>query len=82
MTITVNLPESVLASLGETQESAAANLVLTAIIHAYAAGEISQGKAAELAGMSRDAFMYELSRRKVSIILLSAADIEDEMKHV
>ncbi|MFP4031722.1 MAG: UPF0175 family protein [Desulfococcaceae bacterium] len=51
------------------------------IVNRYDRGEISQGKAAELAGLSRADFLALLSRFQVSIIQYSEETLERELRN-
>jgi len=52
---------------------------IAAAVQWYAEQRISQGKAAEIAGLSRAAFIDELHRRKVPAIQISASELEAEL---
>ncbi|MCS7208962.1 MAG: UPF0175 family protein [Fimbriimonadales bacterium] len=45
----------------------------------YEAGRVSLGKAAELAGYSKRAFMELLSRQKISVVNYSPEELEQEV---
>jgi predicted HTH domain antitoxin len=51
------------------------------IVNRYDRGEISQGKAAELAGLSRADFLDMLSRFQVSIIQYSEESLNRELRN-
>lgn len=53
---------------------------LAAAIHWYSQGTISQGKAAEIAGVSRAAFLEELFRRKIPAVQVTAAELAEEVR--
>ncbi len=65
-TVTIALPSSVFAALRQSPEEFAGEIRTAAAVQWYAEGRISQGKAAEIAGLSRSRFIDELERRKVS----------------
>ncbi|MCS7300177.1 MAG: UPF0175 family protein, partial [Fimbriimonadales bacterium] len=48
-------------------------------IKLYEAGRVSLGKAAELAGYSKRAFMELLSRQKISVVNYSPEELEQEV---
>jgi predicted HTH domain antitoxin len=50
-----------------------------AVVQWYAEQRISQAKAAEILGMSRQRFLDELHRRKVPAIQVTADDLEQEI---
>ena len=53
---------------------------LAAAIYWYSQGEVSQGKAAEIAGMTRVAFIDELARRKVDAFVVNMNDLRKELE--
>jgi predicted HTH domain antitoxin len=52
---------------------------IAAAVQWYARGVVSQGRAAELAGLTRADFLDELYRRKVSACQVSAEELVDEI---
>jgi len=64
--MTIEMPEGALASLHKDPESFARELRLAAAIKWYELGEVSQGRAAEIAGVSRQEFLAALGRYRVS----------------
>ncbi len=65
-TITIDFPESVFAALHVPPELFASELRIAAATKWYEQGKISQGKGAEIAGLSRSDFITALSEAKVS----------------
>ena len=55
---------------------------LAAMVKRYDAGELSQGKAAEIAGLTRAGFINALADFKVSPIQYTAEELTDELKDV
>jgi predicted HTH domain antitoxin len=53
---------------------------LAAIVKRYDAGELSQGKAAEIADLTRAEFINALADFKVSVIQYTAEELADELK--
>ena len=53
---------------------------LAAAIFWYARGEISQGKGAEIAGLSRREFIEALSRVQVDAIQINDEELRDEVE--
>lgn len=78
-TLAVAVPED----LGETLNKGPGDLAQEVRVAASAAwfseGLISQGKAAELAGLSRAEFLLELSRRRISVIQLHPEELREEL---
>jgi len=62
----LELPDSALSALRQTPDELSACLRLMAAAKLYEIGDLSQERAAELAGLSRQAFLVSLSRLAVS----------------
>ena len=77
-TVTLELPEDVYAALRRSPEEFAQELRLAAAIHWYSQGQLSQAKAAEIAGMSRAQFIDELSRRGVPAVQATPEELAQE----
>lgn len=65
--IVLDMPEEMLTSLRQSPEQFAQDLRLAAAIFWYAKQQISQERAAQIAGLSRADFIRALSREKVDI---------------
>lgn len=78
-TIEVTLPEEVLTALHKSVQEVARDVRIAAATEWYAEGLVSQGKAAELAGLSRPEFLDELARRKVPVIQMTVAELKAEL---
>jgi predicted HTH domain antitoxin len=76
--ITVDIPEGSLASLHKDPESFAREMRIAAAVQWYARRELSQERAAELAGLSRPAFVEALGRYGVSPFQATAAELVRE----
>ena len=63
--LTIDLPEDVFSLLRTSPTEFVGELRLAAAVKWYELGMISQGKAAELAGVSRQKFLMALNRFKV-----------------
>ena len=66
-TVSMQLPETVFSALRKTLDEFVKEMRIAAAIKWYELGEVSQGKAAEMAGLTRAEFINALSRFKVSI---------------
>ncbi len=77
-TITIELPAGVLPDEA-TPEEFALDLRLAAAIHWYSRGEISQGLAAQIAGLDRRSFILALARAGVDAIQISTEELEAEV---
>jgi predicted HTH domain antitoxin len=64
--VSIDLPESVFSALKQSPEAFISEMRLAAAIKWFEAGIISQSKGAEIAGISRQAFIESLARFKVS----------------
>lgn len=80
-TITITCPEQVLVSLKEEPNEFARDLTLTAAMKFYELGRLSSGRAAELAGVSRVAFLHRAAQFRVPVIDESKEDLEADERN-
>lgn len=78
-TISIEMPETAFAALRKAPEQFAQELRLAAAVKWYELGEISQGKAAEIAGLSRAEFLAALGRFKVSPLQGTVEELREEL---
>src|SRR5438309_5731788 len=78
-TVTVEVPDSAFAALRRSPEEFAREMRLAAAIQWYHQRLISQGKAAEIAGLGRREFLMALHQAKVEA---SQVDIEEMKREV
>ena len=78
-TITINLPETALAALHKAPEEFAREMRVAAAVKWYELGELSQGKAAEVAGLTRSEFITALARFKVSPLQYGTEELAEEL---
>ncbi len=78
----IEMPDSVLIGLQKEPKQLAAEIRVAAAVKWYEMGALSQGKAAELAGLSRAAFLSELSRFGVSPFQETAEEILESVKEL
>ena len=79
-TYSIELPLSAFSALRKEPEEFLTEMKYAAAVKWYELGEISQGKAAEIAGLSRSDFIDLLSRYKVSIIQYTEESLERELQ--
>lgn len=77
--LAMDLPESVFSALRLAPIEFANEMRIAAAVQWYAEQRISQGKAAEVAGISRPAFIDELRRRHVPAIQIDATELDSEL---
>ncbi|HSL84982.1 MAG TPA: UPF0175 family protein [Thermoanaerobaculia bacterium] len=78
--IVFDFPPTVFSALRKSPSEFAAEMRLAAALHWYSQGTISQGKAAEIAGVSRAELLEELHRRKIPAIQATAEELEEELR--
>jgi predicted HTH domain antitoxin len=80
MEITLQLDEDVLAALRRSPEEFARELRLAAAIHWYERGELSQEKAAAVAGLDRTDFSHALAREGADAFVVDFTDLSKELE--
>jgi predicted HTH domain antitoxin len=73
--VEIELPDELAAALQRDAAELGGELRLTAAVKWYELGRLSQGKAAEAAGLSRAAFISELARFGVSPFQETAEEV-------
>jgi len=66
-TLTIEVPEGVLSALRQSPSEAERDVRLAAAIDWFRRGLVSQGRAAEIAGLARADFIDELAARKIDV---------------
>jgi predicted HTH domain antitoxin len=79
--ITINLPTTVFSALRKTPDEFVQEMRIAAAVKWYELEQISQGKAAEIAGLTRAEFIQALSRYQVSPFQYTGADLVKELNH-
>ncbi|MBI2088616.1 MAG: UPF0175 family protein [Deltaproteobacteria bacterium] len=78
--VTLELPEEVFSALRRSPEEFARELRLAAAIHWYERGEVSQEKAARIAGLDRTDFLAALAREKANAFVVDFDDLNRELE--
>jgi len=78
--VSLDLPRSVFSALRQDPASFVGEMRLAAAVKWYEMQEISQAKAAEIAGLSRSEFLSALTRFGVSLFQYEADEIVAEVK--
>ena len=76
--VSIVLPRDVLSALRQDPDSFVQEMRVAAAVKWYELEQVSQGKAAEIAGLSRADFIEALNRYKVSLFQYSADEMADE----
>ena len=80
MEITMKLDEDVLSALRHSPDEFANDMRLAAAIHWYKRGEISQEKAAQVAGIDRTDFLLALAREGEDAFVVDFPDLERDLQ--
>lgn len=78
-TITFDLPEGALSALRLSPAEFVKEMRIAAALLWYSQGEISQAKAAEIAGTSRGEFIDEPVHRRIPVVQVTAEELQEEM---
>ena len=81
-TLAVELPESVFSALRRSPQEFVGEMRIAAAVKWYEVGQLSQGKAAEVAGLSRAEFIEALSRFQVSPFQYTAEELAEDLARV
>ena len=76
----LEMPESALAALHQAPREFAQEMRIAAAVKWYELGRFSQGRASEVAGLTRAGFIDALSRYKVSPFQYTADDLAEELR--
>jgi predicted HTH domain antitoxin len=77
--VVFEFPPSFFSALRKAPAEFAAEMRLAAAIHWFSQGLISQGKGAEIAGLSRAEFLEELYRRKIPAVQITIEELREEL---
>jgi len=78
-TVTVEVPESAFSALRRSPQEFAKEMRIAAAIQWYQQELISQGRAAEIAGLTRAEFLDALFRAKVPACQVTIEELKEEL---
>jgi len=78
-TVEIQLPDTVFSALRKAPDKFVQEMRIAAAVKWYELGEVSQGKAAEVAGLSRSDFISALTRYKVSVLRYTSEELAQEL---
>ncbi|MEM6453337.1 MAG: UPF0175 family protein [Cyanobacteria bacterium P01_D01_bin.105] len=78
-TIQIQLPETIFSALRKAPDEFVQEMRVAAAVKWYELGEVSQEKAAEIAGLSRANFINTLARYRVSVFQYTAEELAEEL---
>ncbi|NES25072.1 MAG: UPF0175 family protein [Symploca sp. SIO3E6] len=81
-TISIQLPETVFSALRKSPDEFVREMQIAAAVKWYELGEISQGKASEIAGLTREEFILALARYQVDFMQYTSEELAEEMMNV
>jgi predicted HTH domain antitoxin len=79
MQLTLDMPEAAFATLHQAPDELAQELRIAAAVKWYELGRVSQGRGAEIAGLTRADFIDALSRYRVSPMQYTEQELLDEL---
>lgn len=80
--LTVEMPEAAFSTLHQSPGEFAQEMRIAAAVKWYELGRLSQGRAAEIAGLTRAGFIDALSRYRVCPFQYTAEDLAAELQDV
>lgn len=78
-TVQIQLPDTVFSALRKAPDEFVQEMRIAAAVKWYELDEVSQGKAAEVAGLSRSDFISALTRYKVSVLQYTDEELAQEL---
>jgi predicted HTH domain antitoxin len=78
--LTIQLPETAFSALQKDPEEFVREMRLAAAVKWYELGQISQERAAEIAGLSKAEFINALNRFQVSPFQYTEAELREELR--
>lgn len=80
MNLTIELPEEIVATLDRDGSAMEREVRLAVAIDWFRRGLISQGRAAEIAGVARSTFFDELAARQIENIHVDLDELDRELE--
>jgi predicted HTH domain antitoxin len=77
--VTIEMPDDVFGTLRKSPQEFSQEMRIAAACHWYSQGVVSQGKGAEIAGLSRAEFISELARRRIAVGQYSLDEVLEEV---
>jgi predicted HTH domain antitoxin len=78
-TATLELPDDVFSALRRSPEELGSELRLAAASYWYERGQVSQEKAARIAGLDRTDFLHALAREGADVFVVDFDDLDREL---
>lgn len=78
-TVTLDLPDDVFSALRRSPQDFGREMRLAAAVHWHQRGDVSQEKAAQIAGLNRAAFLAALAREQVDVFQVDFEDLKREL---
>ncbi|HEX7679262.1 MAG TPA: UPF0175 family protein [Thermoanaerobaculia bacterium] len=79
--VEITLPVSLFAALRKAPHEVPREMRIAGSIRWYQQSAISMERAAEVAGMTRSAFLSELARRRVDAFVVNEEDLAKELRN-
>ncbi len=79
-TITLSMPDDVFSALRRSPDEFARELRLAAAAHWHSRSDVSQEKAAAIAGLSRPALLQAMARQGVDVLVVDLDDLRAEVE--
>lgn len=79
-TVQLQLPDTAFSALRKSPNEFVTEMRIAAAVKWYEIGQLSQGKAAEIADLTRADFITALTRYKVSVLQYSPEDLAQELQ--
>ena len=77
--LSIDMPDTAFSALRQDPEAFSREMRIAAAVRWYESGMISQSKGAEIAGLTRSAFIDALARFQVSPMQYTEEELEEEL---